>query len=117
MQERIDIIDKISEDVNGLMRRVINNEIITEKDKEEQASKLRVHKRGDLVTLELLPQTLNSNISIREMALRGLIAVDDNKNESVKNKAVARMLLIKEDGEEGSFIRELASKYLENNQK
>ena len=116
MQERIDIIDKISEDVNGLMRRVINNEIITEKDKEEQASKLRVHERGDLVTLELLPQTLNSNISIREMALRGLIAVD-NINESVKNKAVTRMLLIKEDGEEGSFIRELASKYLENNQK
>ena len=120
MQERNDIVGVIENDVNDLMRSAIGNKNSLGVDRESvisQVDRLACHNRGDLVTMELMQHTLSQNPFVREIAIRGLIVVDDktNNNDSVKRNAIARMLSIMEDEEEDS-VRELANKYLDNNQ-
>jgi hypothetical protein len=120
MQQERGVVGEIMDGVSDLMKRVINNEIVSLEDRKEQASRLVDYQQADLVTLELLPQTLNRNPLVREMAMRGIIAVNgtndkNNKSKEIDRKVYDRVLSLIKDDEEEPIVKELAGDYLRNN--
>jgi hypothetical protein len=123
MQERIDMVSAVMVDVGELIgnarsiERSQDDSSLTKNSVISQVSRLERHERGDLVTRELLPHTFDKNPFVREIAVRGLVAVNkNNRNEIVRSSALKRALFLSNDEKEGSVIKELAREFLENNQ-
>ena len=123
MQERIDMVSAVMVDVGELIgnarsiERSQDDSSLTKNSVISQVSRLERHERGDLATMELLPHTFDQNPFVREIAVRGLVAVNKtNRNEIVRSSAIKRALFLSNDENEGIVIKELAREFLENNQ-